>query len=64
MAKQVWPKELGEYMRRIGRKGGKTRLTSLTPEQRTEIARKAGKAGGRGRGKKRGKKAGVKAEAK
>jgi general stress protein YciG len=35
----------------LGRKGGKARLKKLTPEQRSEIARKAGKAGGRGRKK-------------
>jgi len=35
----------------LGRRGGKARLTKLTPEQRSEIARKAGKAGGRGRKK-------------
>jgi general stress protein YciG len=35
----------------LGRKGGKARLTKMTPEQRSEIARKAGKAGGRGRKK-------------
>jgi hypothetical protein len=36
----------------LGRKGGKARLKTLTPEQRSEIARKAGLAGGRGRKKK------------
>jgi general stress protein YciG len=36
----------------LGRKGGKARNAKLTPEQRSEIARKAGKAGGRGRKKK------------
>ena len=35
----------------LGRKGGKARMTKLTPEERSEIARKAGKAGGRGRKK-------------
>jgi hypothetical protein len=37
--------DLSEYMRKIGRKGGKksgvARLTKLTPEQRSEVARKA-----------------------
>jgi general stress protein YciG len=33
----------------LGRKGGKARLTKLTAEERSEIARKAGRAGGRGR---------------
>jgi len=31
--------------------GGEARAKKLTPEQRSEIARKAGKAGGRGRKK-------------
>jgi hypothetical protein len=35
----------------LGRRGGKARLKKLTPEQRTEIARKGGLAGGRGRKK-------------
>ena len=35
----------------LGRRGGKARLKKLTPEQRSEIARKAGLAGGRGRKK-------------
>ena len=35
----------------LGRKGGKARLTKLTPEERSEIARQAGLAGGRGRKK-------------
>jgi hypothetical protein len=35
----------------LGRKGGKARLKTLTQEQRSEIARKAGRAGGRGRKK-------------
>ena len=33
----------------LGRKGGMARAKKLTPAQRSEIARKAGKAGGRGR---------------
>lgn len=36
----------------LGRKGGKARLKTMTSEERSEIARKAGKAGGRGRTKK------------
>ena len=35
----------------LGRKGGKARLTKLSPEERSEIARRAGLAGGRGRKK-------------
>ena len=36
----------------LGRKGGKARKKKLTPEERSEIARKGGLAGGRGRTKK------------
>jgi hypothetical protein len=35
-----------------GKQGGKKRSKNLTPEQRSQIARKAGKSGGRGRKKK------------
>jgi len=35
----------------LGKRGAKARLKKLTPEQRSEIARKAGLAGGRGRKK-------------
>jgi hypothetical protein len=35
----------------IARLGGKASKAGLTPEQRSEIARKAGLAGGRGRKK-------------
>ena len=34
-------------MRRIGKRGGKARAESLTPEQRSEIARKAGSMKGK-----------------
>lgn len=36
----------------LGKRGAKARMRKLTPEERSEIARKAGLAGGRGRGKK------------
>jgi hypothetical protein len=35
----------------LGKRGQKARHKKLTPEQRSEIARKAGLAGGRGRKK-------------
>jgi hypothetical protein len=35
----------------LGQKGGQMRLTTMTTEQRSAIARKAGLAGGRGRRK-------------
>jgi hypothetical protein len=54
MAKKLSEDAL-EFFREEGRKGGKkgskARMEKLTPEQRSEIARKAGKAGGRGRKK-------------
>jgi hypothetical protein len=50
------PEDVLQYFRKQGRKGGKlsapARMEKLTPEQRSEIARNAGKAGGRGRAKK------------
>lgn len=35
----------------LGKRSAAGRMKKLTPEQRSEIARKAGLAGGRGRGK-------------
>ena len=41
---------VSEYLAKIGKKGGKAsgkaRLTKLTPEKRSEVARKAAAAGG------------------
>ena len=42
MEKIPAPKEFREYLRKIGRKGGKARLTKMTPEKRQDIARLAG----------------------
>ena len=36
-----------EHMRKLGAKGGKRRLETLTPEQRSKIAKRAGKASGK-----------------
>jgi len=36
--------EIRDYLAKIGRKGGKTRVENQTPEQRTESARKAAQA--------------------
>ena len=36
--------EMAEYLRKLGRKGGKTRAKNQTPEQRKESARKAAQA--------------------
>lgn len=48
--------EILEFLRKIGAKGGKTggkrRMASMTPEERRELARKAGLASGRARRKK------------
>ena len=40
-----------EHMRKLGSKGGKRRLETMTPEERTKAARKAGKASGKARAK-------------
>jgi hypothetical protein len=53
--KSKLPEEALAFFRKQGSKGGKVgakaRMQKLTPEQRSEIARKAGLAGGRGRKK-------------
>lgn len=38
-----------EHMRKLGRKGGKRRMETMTAEQRQKIARTAGKASGKAR---------------
>ena len=43
---------VSKYLSGIGRKGGYSRAKRLTPEQRKEIASKAGKGSGRVRSKK------------
>ena len=35
------PDQLSAYFAKIGRKGGKARLQTMTPEERTRIAKKA-----------------------
>ena len=44
MAKRKMPKEALEFFRLEGRRGGKARMTKLTPEQRIEVAKKAAAA--------------------
>ena len=47
MADEVTPAEIiREHMRKLGQKGGKRRLETMTPEERSKAARKAGKASG------------------
>lgn len=46
---------ISEYLAKIGRRGGKARLQSMTPEERAAIARKAGEASGRVRAAKKQK---------
>jgi hypothetical protein len=45
-------KAFSRYLARLGRKGGKARLDTMTAEQRRKIASKAGKASGKARKKK------------
>ena len=47
---------ISEYLAKIGQRGGKARLQSMTPEERAAIARKAGEASGRARAAKKQKK--------
>jgi general stress protein YciG len=44
--------QVSKYLSQIGRKGGQSRAKRLSPEQRKEIARKAGKASGKVRKRK------------
>jgi hypothetical protein len=41
LAKDKLPPEFSEYLRKLGRKGGKRRLETMTPEERVEVAKKA-----------------------
>ena len=41
MPKDNASKALSEYLRKLGKKGGKRRLETLTADQRSAIARKA-----------------------
>lgn len=40
-----------KYLSEIGTRGGKSRMAELSPEDRTKLARKGGKAGGPARAK-------------
>ena len=46
---------ISEYLAKIGRRGGKARLQSMSPEERAAIARKAGEASGKARAAKKQK---------
>lgn len=48
--------DISRYMAEVGRKGGKARLKTMTPEQRQAVARKASKAAAAARTKKAKKK--------
>jgi general stress protein YciG len=48
---------LSKYMALAGKRGGKARLKTMTPEERIAIARKAGKASGKARAAKKAAKA-------
>ncbi len=41
MAKDKVPKQLSEYFSKLGKKGGKRRLETMAPEERSAIAKKA-----------------------
>jgi hypothetical protein len=41
LATDKLPPEFSEYLRKLGSKGGKRRLETMTPEERVEIAKKA-----------------------
>jgi hypothetical protein len=41
MAKNKVSEELSEYLRKLGRKGAKRRMETMTPEERTAVAKKA-----------------------
>lgn len=56
MAKDKLPEQFSEYLRKIGRKGGKRRLETMTPQQRSEIAKKAAAKSAEVRSKKARKK--------
>ena len=45
VAKKTVPKEFREYLRALGRAGGKKSLETMTPEERTERAKRAAAAG-------------------
>jgi hypothetical protein len=44
MAKRKMPKEALEFFRKAGARGGKARLTKLSPAKRSEVAKKAAAA--------------------
>jgi hypothetical protein len=58
MAEQPESERLSRYFSQMGKKGAKVRMRKLTPEQRQQIAREAGKASGVARKKKAKKKRG------
>jgi hypothetical protein len=50
MPRRPTPEEmLRDLLRQLGARGGRARIQQLTPEERTALARKAGKASGAAR---------------
>jgi hypothetical protein len=41
VARKIIPEELSAYLSKIGKKGGKRRLDTMTPEERSAVAKKA-----------------------
>jgi hypothetical protein len=47
--------DLSKYFSKLGKKGGKARLTEMTKEQRRQVASAGGKASAEAKAKKKGK---------
>jgi hypothetical protein len=45
------PTAVRKYLSEIGKRGGKSRMSELSPADRTKLARKGGRAGGPARAK-------------
>jgi len=55
MAKKKLPEEALEFFRNQGKKGGKSRLTKMTAEKRSEVAKKGAAARWKGHTPAKGK---------
>jgi hypothetical protein len=56
MTEEKMPKALSDYFRKMGKKGGKVSLETMTPAERTARAKKAAAASAKVRAKKAKKK--------